>query len=175
MPAARPLVVPAPFITAGVAAALAGLCLALRGVGAHGVITAFAIVVLVVIAAVDIDQRVVPNKIVLPTTAIVLSAQIASQPDRAAEWLLASLGAAALLLVLAVVNPRGMGMGDVKLALLIGATLGEHVVIAFFLASVAVLPVACWILLRRGAAARTETIAFAPFLAFGAIAAALFV
>jgi prepilin signal peptidase PulO-like enzyme (type II secretory pathway) len=63
----------------------------------------------------------------------------------------------------------------VKLALLMGALLGDKVVTAFFLAAVAVLPVAFWILIRRGASARTDTLAFVPFLAFGTVTTALFV
>jgi leader peptidase (prepilin peptidase)/N-methyltransferase len=158
-----------------VAAALAGLSLAILGTGAHGVITAAGVAVLVVLTAIDIDRRLVPNRLVLPSAALVLCAQIASEPHRTGEWLIAAFGSAGLLLLVALVNPKGLGMGDVKLALLMGALLGDKVVTAFFLAAVAVLPVAFWILIRRGASARTDTLAFVPFLAFGTVATALFV
>lgn len=174
VPLAGTLTVPARIATAAGATAAAALALALAGTGVHGLITAFAVSVLVVLAAIDLDRRLVPNRLVLPSAALVLCAQIASQPGRTEEWLLAAFGSAAALLLLALVNPKGLGMGDVKLALLMGATLGGHVVTAFFLASAAVLPVAVWILVRRGAGARKETLAFVPFLALGTIVTALF-
>ena len=51
---------------------------------------------------------------------------------------------------------------------------GGHLgVTAFFVACLALLPVTCWILVRRGAAGRKDTLPLVPFLAFGVVVAAL--
>jgi leader peptidase (prepilin peptidase) / N-methyltransferase len=87
---------------------------------------------------------------------------------------LASIGAALFFLLPILVYPQGMGMGDVKLALLLGAGLGAAVVSALVVALLAVFLVACAILLRGGGEARRRTIPFGPFLAFGGLVALFF-
>jgi leader peptidase (prepilin peptidase)/N-methyltransferase len=131
--------------------------------------------VLVTLSVIDCERRILPNAIVLPAAVIVLLAQIAIDPGRTAEWLLCAFAAAGALLVLSLVNPAGMGMGDVKLAFLLGAALGGHVVTALLIASLSIWPVAMVLFVKHGRAARKTTIAFGPFLAFGAIVAALIV
>lgn len=125
--------------------------------------------VLVALAAIDIGSHRIPNRIVLPATAIALAVQIVLMPSRAAEFVLAALLAGLALLVPNLVNSAWIGMGDVKLAALLGATLGWAVVGALELAFIAVLPVALVVRVRRGSAAPV-TLPFAPFLAFGALA-----
>ena len=107
----------------------------------------------------------------LPATAVVLAAQLALAPDRWLEWLLAPLGAALFLFVAHLVNPKGMGMGDVKLCLLLGVALGQLVVVALFVGLLAALVPALVVVLRRGRSARGVGIPFGPFLAVGAIVA----
>jgi hypothetical protein len=107
-------------------AAVALLALVRLGVTPHGVLAAGVLAVLAVPAAIDLRWRVLPNRIVLPATAAVLAWQVAFFPDRSAEWLLAAGGAAALLLLPSLVKPGAIGMGDVKLAALLGATLGRR-------------------------------------------------
>ena len=80
---------------------------------------------LVVLSAIDLDYRIVPNRIVLPAAAVVLVAHTLIDPS--VEWILAALGASVFLLIAALVYPEGIGMGDVKLALLLGAMLGRSV------------------------------------------------
>jgi leader peptidase (prepilin peptidase)/N-methyltransferase len=128
-------------------------------------------VVLVVLAAVDLRTRRLPNRIVLPAAALVLAAQIAIEPSRALEWVLAALAAFGVLLGAHLANPRGLGMGDVKLALLLGAALGWAVaaalVIGFFTAALAGLA----LILYEGWTARKRMIPLGPFLALGGLAA----
>jgi leader peptidase (prepilin peptidase)/N-methyltransferase len=124
---------------------------------------------LVVLSAIDLERGIIPNRIVLPAAAIVLVAQIALFPDRASEWALAAILAALFFLVPNVLNRKLMGMGDVKLALLLGAALGWGVVGALLLAFLCVFPVAVLVLARGGLAARKTTIPFGPFLALGAL------
>ena len=86
---------------------------------------------LVALSAIDLTHRIVPNRIVLPAAAITLVAHTLIDPSP--EWLIASVGASAFFLVAALAYPAGLGMGDVKLALLLGAMLGSTVMLAIML------------------------------------------
>ncbi len=97
-----------------------------------------------------------------------LALQVGLFPDQALEWILASLGTFSALLVLALIRPGGLGMGDVKLGLLLGAGLGVQVVGAVAIGCAAIWPVALWLLLRHGSAAFKRALPFGPALAFGA-------
>ena len=138
------------------------------GLSARGAVAAFFLATLAVLSAVDISERRLPNAIVLPSATIVLVAQIALFPDRALEWVLASSGAFLALLLLALVHPAGMGMGDVKLGLLLGAGLGSEVSSALLVAFLAAGLAGVALIAKHGATARKATIPFGPFLAFGA-------
>jgi leader peptidase (prepilin peptidase) / N-methyltransferase len=122
-----------------------------------------------VLSAIDLEHRIVPNRIVLPAAAIVLVAQTALHPSP--EWTLGALGAAGFLLLAALAYPAGMGMGDVKLALLLGAMLGRVVGVGLMLGMFAALVPSVYLLARHGSAARKMGIPFAPFLALGALIA----
>lgn len=160
-----------PLFVALVAAVLAALVLIRHDVTCRGVIGAGFVAVLVVLAAIDLETRRLPNRIVLPATVAALAAQIACAPDRSAEWLLAAIGAALFLALPLIVSPGGMGMGDIKLALLLGAGLGVAVVDGLLYGTLAGGIVAAAILLRRGRAGRDIAIPYGPFLAFGGIIA----
>jgi leader peptidase (prepilin peptidase)/N-methyltransferase len=151
------------------------IALAFLRFGASGrfVVAAFFIAALCVLSAVDIAERRLPNRIVLPSAAAVLLAQTALQPDRVLEWALAAVGAALVLLIPLLVHPAGLGMGDVKLALLLGAALGSAVIAALFIGFLAAAAYALVLLARHGLAARRQTIPLGPFLAFGGVAALL--
>ncbi len=122
---------------------------------------------LVVVSATDLERRIIPNKIVLPAAAIVLVAQTLLYPS--VEWALAGLGAAGFLFLAALAYPAGMGMGDVKLALLLGVMLGRVVPVALMVGMVSALVPAVVLLARHGQAARKMGIPFGPFLALGGI------
>ena len=132
-------------------------------------IGAFFCAVLVVLSAIDIDRRIVPNRIVLPAAAIVLVAQTAVHPS--VEWLVSGLAASLFLLLAALAYPRGMGMGDVKLALLLGFAVGWPVAFALFAGMIAALVPSAVLFARHGSAARKMAIPFAPFLALGGVLA----
>jgi leader peptidase (prepilin peptidase) / N-methyltransferase len=150
-------------------AGLVTACFVVFGLSGEAVVSAFFCAVLVAITATDITHRIVPNRIVLPAAAVVLIAQTALYPSP--EWTLGALGAAAFLLVAAIAYPAGMGMGDVKLALLLGAMLGRLVGVGLMLGMFAALVPSAVLFARHGAAARKMGIPFAPFLAFGAVVA----
>lgn len=149
-------------------AGVALLALARLGVTPHGMLAAGVLAVLAVLSAIDIGWRVLPNRIVLPATAAVLAYQIAFFPDHSAEWLLAALGAAVLMLLPSLIQSGAIGMGDVKLAALLGATLGAAVLSALMLGFLALVPAALVVLVRQGAGGRPATLPLGPFLALGA-------
>jgi leader peptidase (prepilin peptidase) / N-methyltransferase len=151
--------------TAGLVAA----CFVAFGLSGEAVVAAFFCAVLVTITATDITHRIVPNRIVLPAAALVLLAQTALQPSP--EWALGALGASLFLFVAALAYPGGMGMGDVKLALLLGAMLGRSVAVGLMIGMLAAIVPSIYLLARHGAAARKMGIPFAPFLALGGVVA----
>jgi leader peptidase (prepilin peptidase)/N-methyltransferase len=124
---------------------------------------------LVVVSATDLERRIVPNRVVLPAFVAVLV--LRTIDTTSPEWLLGALGASGFLLLAAIVYPGGMGMGDVKLALLLGAMLGRTVTVALMLATVLAFVPSALLLLRHRSAARKQAIPFAPFLAAGALIA----
>lgn len=132
----------------------------------YAALAAFFCVVLVAVTVTDIERRVIPNRIVVPATVIALVAHTAIDPS--VEWLLGALGAGGFLLLAALVNPAGMGMGDVKLAALIGAVLGRATMSALFAAFLLALVPSLYLLARHGRAGRKMGFAFGPFLALGA-------
>jgi leader peptidase (prepilin peptidase) / N-methyltransferase len=151
--------------TAGLVAA----CFVAFGLSGEAFVASFFCVVLVVLSAIDLTHRIVPNRIVLPAALVVLVAQTVLEPSP--EWALGALGAAGFLFVAALAYPAGMGMGDVKLALLLGAMLGRTVSVGLMVGMVAALVPSVVLLARHGSAARKMGIPFAPFLAFGALVA----
>ena len=159
---------PLPF---GLAVLLAILVLVDHGLSALGLIHAALVAVLVALAAVDLARRIIPNRGVLPATAAILAAQLVRDPGRWYEWVFAAVGAAVFLALPALVVRGGVGAGDIKLALLLGAGLGAAVVDALFYAALGAWLLAVAILVRRGRAGRRVGFPFGPFLAIGGIVA----
>ena len=125
--------------------------------------------VLVVLSAIDLERGIIPNRIVLPAAASLYVLQLALFPSEALAWTLAPLVAALLLAVPQLFGRSWMGMGDVKLALLIGVGLGWQVFGALLVAFLCLFPVALFMVVHEGLAARKKTIPFGPFLALGAL------
>ena len=133
------------------------------------VVASFFCLALVAVSATDLEHRIIPNRIVVPGAAIVLAANTALHPSP--EWAIAALGASGFLFVAALAYPGGMGMGDVKLALLMGAALGRTVPVAMFVGMIAALVPGVVLMVRHGRAARKMGVPFGPFLALGSVAA----
>jgi prepilin signal peptidase PulO-like enzyme (type II secretory pathway) len=133
----------------------------------------FFIAVMIVIAFIDWDLMIIPNKIVLPAAVIGLGASIALDPDRWWVYVVAAVGAALFLFILALIWPGGMGMGDVKLALFMGAVLGSMVIAAMFLAFLFGAIVGL-ILIASKLKTRKDAIPFGPYLALGSVLALLY-
>jgi leader peptidase (prepilin peptidase) / N-methyltransferase len=148
-------------------ALLIAACVLAFGLTIEAALAAFFCAVLVAISAVDLEHRIVPNRIVLPATAVLLPVHTLIDPSP--EWALAAFGASLFLFLAVLAYPAGMGMGDVKLALFMGAMLGKTVAVALMLGMVAALIPSVFLLARHGTKARKMGIPFAPFLAFGSL------
>ena len=149
------------------------LCFLHFGLTGHAFIGAFFAAVLVYLAAFDLEHRLIPNRVVLPAAAIVLAAQIVVYPNHSVEWVAAAVCTAGFFFLTLLLYPPGLGMGDVKLALLLGAALGTNVVGAVLVGTVAAAIFGGVLVLRGGTQARKMAIAFGPFLALGGIVALL--
>ena len=149
------------------------LCFLHFGLSGHAFVGAFFAFVLVYLAAFDFEHRLIPNRVVLPASAIVLAAQIALYPSHAVEWLASAVCTAGFFFVTLLISPTGLGMGDVKLAFLLGAALGTAVVGAILVGTLAAAVFGGVLILRGGAQARKTAFAFGPFLALGGIVALL--
>jgi leader peptidase (prepilin peptidase)/N-methyltransferase len=138
------------------------------GVTADGMLAAGLLVVVAALAGIDVRARVLPNRIIGPAMLAVLAWQLAFAPGRMPESLLAAAGAGAFLLLPGLLRPGAMGMGDVKLAALLGLALGAQVVTALMIGFLAVMPAAIGVLVLGGSGARRSAIPFGPFLGLGA-------
>ncbi|CAL9474363.1 A24 family peptidase [Streptomyces sp. Tu 3180] len=135
----------------------------------------------VLLAVVDLRVQRLPDPLTLPFAgaALVLLGLVALVPEHAGEWTTALLGALVLgagYFVLFLVNPNGMGFGDVKLALGAGAVLGWYgwptVMLGTFAGFLSgALYGGALVALRR--AGRKTAIPFGPFLITGAFAGLL--
>jgi leader peptidase (prepilin peptidase) / N-methyltransferase len=127
---------------------------------------------LVPITLIDLDHRLIPNRITGPAALAGLIAIVAIDTGFLGEALIAAAAAGGFFLVAAILNPRGMGMGDVKLAGLLGLYLGRAVAPAILIALVTGVAVGIAVIARKGAAeGRKTAVPFGPFLALGALVA----
>ena len=155
-----------------VSAALIVACFAAFGLTAWATLAAGFCAVLVTLSAIDVQLRIVPNRIVVPAAAVALVAHTAIDPTLA--WLVWALVAAGGLFLVVLAYPKGLGMGDVKLALLLGAMLGPSVTVALMIGLFAALIPSAVLVSRHGVAARKMGVPLVPFLSLGAVVALFF-
>jgi prepilin signal peptidase PulO-like enzyme (type II secretory pathway) len=148
---------------------LVAACVWRFGLHAESLVASFFCLALVTVSATDLEHRIIPNRIVLPAAAVVLVGQTLVHPSP--EWAIAAVAASGFLLAAALIYPAGMGMGDVKLALLLGAMLGRTVPVALFLGMLAALVPGVYLLARHGSKGRKMGVPLAPFLSLGALVA----
>jgi leader peptidase (prepilin peptidase) / N-methyltransferase len=138
---------------------------------AAALLDASLIALLGVVTLSDLRTRLVPDGALVASLAVAIPVCLLSDPGALPERLVAGIGAGGFLLAATLIRPDGMGLGDVKLAGVLGVYLGaaviEAMVVAFAAGSVAGLV----LLARHGWGARSRTIPFAPFLAIGALVA----
>jgi leader peptidase (prepilin peptidase)/N-methyltransferase len=128
---------------------------------------------LIALAAIDFDHKLLPNKIVYPLAAYGVIATLLVDRDDLVENLIAGAGAFTFLLLAVIAYPRGMGMGDVKLAGAMGLYLGLSVIPALLTAFLTGCVVGVAIIAREGAAGRKKAVPFGVFLALGGIVGVL--
>jgi leader peptidase (prepilin peptidase)/N-methyltransferase len=124
---------------------------------------------MIAVAAIDLEHRIVPNKLLTPAAVWAVGGWAAVDLGFLPEALAAGAGAFSFLLIAALAYPAGMGMGDVKLAGVMGLYLGLSVIPALLVAFLAGSVVGIAIVLRDGRDARKTGVPFAPFLAFGGL------
>jgi leader peptidase (prepilin peptidase)/N-methyltransferase len=142
---------------------------------AHDVALGLALVaVLIPVTVIDIDRRTIPNRITGPAALLAIVIGLITDPAGVPEQLIAGAAAGAFMLALALVHPRGMGLGDVKLAAVLGLYLGRAVVLAMFVGALAAAIAGFVVIGKHGVAKGRKTgLPFGPFLALGAIVALL--
>jgi leader peptidase (prepilin peptidase)/N-methyltransferase len=153
----------------------AALCVAvvLTHSSASGIALGIGLILVVVPAAViDFNELIIPNQIVAVGAVFALVLGTALDPSGEPERLIAGAAAAGALFLVVMAYPRGMGMGDVKLAGVMGLFLGVAVIPALLIAIVAGSLVGAVVMARKGVrAGRKTALPFGVFLAFGAIVA----
>ena len=161
-----------PLVELATAVAFAAV-VAVRGFDDDLVLELPLVAALIALAAIDFDHKLLPNKIVYPLAAYGAIATVLVDRDDLVENLIAGAGAFAFLLAAVIAYPRGMGMGDVKLAGAMGLYLGLSVIPAMLTAFLAGSLVGVVIIAREGAAARKKAVPFGVFLALGGIVGVL--
>jgi len=128
------------------------------------------VLLLVPVTVIDIDFRIIPNKLMIAGTLVALFILGVTRAGDIPEHLIAAFAAGGFLLVAAVAYPAGMGMGDVKLAFVMGLFLGRDVGVAMLVALVAGSVVGVAIMARKGTKeGRKTALPFGPFLALGGV------
>ena len=152
--------------------ALCALVVLAKGPDEDALLGLALVLLLVPVTLIDIDHRIIPNRLMLIGAILAPPLLLLSEPDALVEHLLAAVAAGGFFLVAALAYPRGMGMGDVKLAFVLGLFLGRDVGPALFVALVAGTLVGAAVIARKGATeGRKTAVPFGPFLALGALVA----
>ena len=127
------------------------------------------VTVLTAVTLTDLERRIVPNKILLVGSVLAVAIAAVADPGSLPERAIAAAAAGGLLFAAAFAYPRGMGLGDVKLAATMGLFLGRDVGPAILVGLLAGALFGLVAIVREGAAARKRAIPFAPFLALGGV------
>jgi leader peptidase (prepilin peptidase)/N-methyltransferase len=158
-----------PLVEAGTGI-LCALVVLVKGADEDAIIGIVLVLLLVPVTLIDLDHHLIPNKITYPGAVLGIALVAVLETDSLVEHLVAAAGAGGFLLVAAIVQPRGMGMGDVKLAFVLGVYLGRAVVPAIFVALIAGALVGALIIARMGVAkGRKAGIPFGPWLSLGGV------
>jgi leader peptidase (prepilin peptidase)/N-methyltransferase len=160
-----------PLVEAATAALCVGAVLA-HPTAAGLALSVALVLVLVPAALIDLEHRIIPNSLNAAGALAALAIGVALDPSGEPERLIAAASAGGLLLLAALAYPGGMGMGDVKLAAVMGLFLGRAVAAAVMVALLAGVLVGGLIIARKGArAGRKTAVPFGPFLAIGGLVA----
>jgi leader peptidase (prepilin peptidase)/N-methyltransferase len=163
-----------PLVEAGTAVLLGAVAAVHADATPELVLGAVLVLFLVPMALIDLDHRIIPNKLTAPAALLAVALGLALDPSGQPERLIAGAAAGGLFLLAALARPGGMGMGDVKLAGVLGLFLSGAVAVALMAALVLGTVVGGVIMARVGAdAGRKTAVPFGPFLALGGVVAVL--
>jgi leader peptidase (prepilin peptidase)/N-methyltransferase len=162
-----------PLVELGTGLAFAATALVLHDDPAQLVLGLVFVATLAAITLTDLELRLIPNRVLIVSALAGVALAAALDPSSLPERALAAAGAGGLLFAVALAYPRGMGLGDVKLAAVMGLYLGRAVAPALLIAFAAGALVGLALIARDGAAARKRAIPFGPFLALGGLAGLL--
>jgi leader peptidase (prepilin peptidase)/N-methyltransferase len=152
--------------------ALCALVVLAKGPDEDALLGLALVLLLVPVTLIDLDHRIIPNRLILIGAILAPALVLLTAPDVLVEHLLAAVAAGGFFLVAVLAYPRGMGMGDVKLAFVLGLFLGRDVGPALFVALFAGTLVGAAVIARKGATeGRKTAVPFGPFLALGALVA----
>jgi leader peptidase (prepilin peptidase)/N-methyltransferase len=127
------------------------------------------VTMLLAVTLTDLERRIIPNKVLLVSAVLAVAIAAIGDPSSLPERAAAAAAAGGLFFLAALAYPRGMGLGDVKLAATMGLFLGRNVAPAILVALIAGSAVGLAMIASQGAAARKQAIPFGPFLAFGGV------
>ena len=166
-----PISVRYPLVEALTAALCVGAVLA-HSSAAQIALSVALILIVIPAALIDLEYRIIPNKITALGAVLAIAIGLALDPAGEPERLIAGLAAGGFLLLAALAYPGGMGMGDVKLAGVMGLFLGRAVAPAILIALLAGVLYGALVVARKGTKeGRKTAVPFGPFLAFGAVIA----
>ena len=160
-------------VTVAVASCAAVAVLVQGGASSWGLVAAATAAILVWLSAIDLETRLLPNRIVVPGALAVAAAALLLGPAAFLEHALAAVMAGGFLLAAAALRPGDLGMGDAKLALLLGALLGRSVLQALAIGFSLVAAAGLVLLALEGRPALRRHLPLGPFLAAGALATLL--
>ena len=169
----EPIPVRYPLTELGLGLLFVATVLVYRDEPAEAAIGLVFVTMLAAITLTDLEQRIIPNKILLTGAVLCLAIAAATDPAGLPERAIAALLAGGLLFGVALAYPRGMGLGDVKLTATMGLFLGRAVAPAILIALLAGSAVGLALIARHGSQARKMAIPFGPFLALGGVAGLL--
>ena len=158
-----------PLIELAVGVAFAATALVLHDEPAKLALGLVFVAMLAAITLTDLERRVIPNAILIVGALIGVAIAAGTDPGSLPERFAAAAGAGGFLLLAALLYPRGMGMGDVKLAAVMGFFLGASIIPAMFVGILAGAAVGTSRMLAEGPGVRKQPVPFGPFLAIGGL------
>jgi leader peptidase (prepilin peptidase)/N-methyltransferase len=163
-----------PIVEAVTAALLVAVVLA-KGADSDAWLGLAFVILLVPVTLIDLDHRIIPNTLMLIGTVVSLGILLLTDPGALTEHVIAAVAAGGFLLVAAIAKPGGMGMGDVKLAFVMGLFLGRDVAPAMLAAFLVGSVIGGAIMAKKGVKeGRKTTIPFGPWLALGGLVGLFF-
>lgn len=149
------------------------------GVDLKFIFAALMLVILMAVAVVDLQRRIIPNRIILPSLMVapllavivgLVSRQVMPIAGPVGYWeiVIGFILGGGLLLIIALVRPGGMGGGDIKLAAFMGIFLGRYVLMALFIGFL-LGSLAGIVSIAFFNKSRKDLLPFGPFLSLGAL------